>query len=145
MASIFISATNTGSGFITQSDRLGFTLSCVGPDIYEVSGDYQAWVTRVGGVEVAGYGQVIFQKALEVAVQTHLDDAAKVLGYDNILSACTYATSAIPKFHAEGLSFVAWRDAVWDYCNTALAAVQAGTRLPPTDAIAFMLELPVRV
>lgn len=145
MASIFVKATNTGTGFITQADRLAFTLNCVGIDIYEVSGSYQTWVSRVNGVEVTGYAQVIFQRALEDAVQKHLDDAAKLLGYDGILSVCTYATSSVSKFRTEALSYISWRDNVWSYCNTALASVHAGTRLPPIDATSFILELPIRV
>jgi hypothetical protein len=52
MASKFFKATNTGVGFITREDRLRFTISGVVADIYEVSGDFQEWVSRVGGVEV---------------------------------------------------------------------------------------------
>lgn len=52
MGSIYVKATNTGKGFITHADRVRFTLRAVTGDIYEVSGEYQDWVARVGGVEV---------------------------------------------------------------------------------------------
>ena len=34
-------------------------------------------------------------------IQARLDDWARTRGYDGILSACTYATSAVAKFAAE--------------------------------------------
>lgn len=81
-------------------------------------------------------------KIYEQAVQAHLDAAAQALGYDNILSACSYAGYANP-FQAEGQSFVAWRGAVWDYCYAQLAAVQAGSRTQPT-VDELIAELPAR-
>lgn len=80
---------------------------------------------------IAGYTQ---------QVQNYLDTTAQERGYDNIVSLCTYATSAIPKFKLEGQAGVIWRDAVWSKCYEILAEVQAGTREVPTDIIS---ELPV--
>lgn len=80
---------------------------------------------------------------LESAVQTHLDAAAQARGYDNIVSACSYA-AATNAFQAEGVAYLNWRAAVWQYCYQVLAAVQAETRTAPTvtDLIA---ELPALV
>jgi hypothetical protein len=75
------------------------------------------------------------------AVQSHLDTEARTHGYDGILSACTYATSTVPTFAAEGQACVAWRDAVWSKCYAELAKVQAGERAMPTPAEA-VAELP---
>lgn len=66
------------------------------------------------------------------AVQIHLDTKAKERNYDGILSACTYSTSSVPKFAAEGQACVAWRDAVWAACYQIMAEVEAGQRQPPT-------------
>lgn len=66
------------------------------------------------------------------AVQSRLDEFAQTRGYDGILSACTYATSAVPKFAAEGQYCVTLRDASWAKCYEILDAVQAGSRLLPT-------------
>lgn len=66
------------------------------------------------------------------AVQQRLDDFARTRNYDGILSACTYATSAMPKFAAEGQYAVQARDAAWAACYQIMADVQAGTRAMPT-------------
>ena len=57
-------------------------------------------------------------------IQKHLDDFAKTRGYDGIMSACTYATSTVAKFKAEGQYCVEARDETW---NTAYQVLeQAG-------------------
>ncbi len=66
------------------------------------------------------------------AVQARLDDFAASRGYDGILSACTYATSVVPKFQSEGQYCVNARDTTWATCYTLLAEVQAGQRAMPT-------------
>ena len=75
-------------------------------------------------------------------VQQHLDTFARTRNYDSNLSACTYATSTVPKFKAEGQYAVEARDATWAKCYEVLAAVEAGTRPMPTlDEL--LAELPV--
>lgn len=81
---------------------------------------------------------------LTAAVQKHLDTTAKTRNYDGILSLCSYATSANPRFGPEGLAGVAWRDAVWASCYTILAEVQGGQRTVPT-ADQLLAELPAMV
>lgn len=67
------------------------------------------------------------------AVQAHLDSVAKAKGYDNILSAVTYAGDAIvPQFDIEGQSYKTWRSQVWAFCYAYLADVQEGTKEVPT-------------
>lgn len=79
----------------------------------------------------------------ESAVQNHLDTGAKTLGYDGVLSACSYVTSSNLKFSTEAQSFVLWRDSVWSYCYQELAMVQQGIRPLPTVA-EIIYELPLR-
>jgi hypothetical protein len=66
------------------------------------------------------------------AIQARLDAFARTRNYDGILSACTYATSAVPQFAAEGQYAVSARDATWAQGYSILADVRAGTRPAPT-------------
>lgn len=66
------------------------------------------------------------------AIQKRLDDFARTRNYDGILSAATYATSAVAKFRAEGQYAVEARDATWAKGYEILAAVEAGQRSAPT-------------
>lgn len=77
------------------------------------------------------------------AIQQRLDDFARTRNYDGILSACTYATSLIPKFKAEGQYAVQARDNTWAAAYELLAEVEAGTRPMPTldEVIAALPEL----
>ena len=73
--------------------------------------------------------------------QQRLDDFAKTRNYDNILSACTYATSSIPKFSQEGQSAVNARDTTWAALYTILAEVESGSKSMPkgfTDIEPFL-------
>lgn len=81
------------------------------------------------------------QVALTKAVQEHLDATVQTRGYDNINSACSYATSTDAVFLAEAQACVAWRDKVWRYCYNTLAQVLAGQRDIPT-ADQLISELP---
>ncbi|MHB8950684.1 MAG: hypothetical protein ACYC4S_16760 [Rhodoferax sp.] len=64
--------------------------------------------------------------------QERLDAFAATRGYDGILSACTYATSSVPKFAAEGQYVVNARDLTWTALYTLMAQVQAGAAPIPS-------------
>ena len=72
------------------------------------------------------------QQSIVDATQQRLDNFARTRNYDGILSACTYATSAVTKFAAEGQYAVQARDATWAALYQFLADVQAGTQPVPT-------------
>lgn len=80
-------------------------------------------------------------------IQKRLDDFAKTRGYDGILSACTYATSAVTKFKAEGQYAVQARDNTWATGAAIMADVAGGNRPVPTweelEAELPQLEWPV--
>ena len=83
---------------------------------------------------------------MTTAVQDHMDSQARILGYDNLLSAISYAEEpAVPRFQADGLAFRAWRSLVWSQCHTLLAQVKAGTLAVPTKAelLAMLPPAPV--
>jgi hypothetical protein len=79
-------------------------------------------------------------KKIEHAIQVMLDNKALEYGYDNIVSACSYAAFDNP-FQTEGQAFIAWRGSVWKYCYDQLAAIEAGNRDEPT-LDEFLQELP---
>ena len=72
------------------------------------------------------------QQSIVDATQQRLDEFARTRNYDGILSACTYATSALPKFAAEGQYAVQARDATWAALYAFMADVQAGTQPVPS-------------
>lgn len=79
--------------------------------------------------------------AVTAAVQRRLDDFARTHNYDGILSACTYATSSVPKFAAEGQYAVEARDQTWATCYQIMGEVLRGLRpMPSLDQV--MSELP---
>lgn len=78
--------------------------------------------------------QDIWMRRRSAAVQTLLDSEAVAHGYDNIVSAVSYANSGHPVFGPEGQAFLSWRDECWqklfDVMNTAF-----GSGAPaPTEA-----------
>jgi hypothetical protein len=77
------------------------------------------------------------------AVQDRLDNFARTRNYDNMLSACTYATSTIPKFQTEGQYCVNARDSTWAALYSILAEVQEGTRPLPSSYEDIEGDLPI--
>ena len=85
----------------------------------------------------------VLQAEIVKATQNRLDTFAQTRNYDGILSACTYATSSVPAFAAEGQYCVASRDATWAALYVILGEVQAGTRAVPTGFADIEGDLPV--
>lgn len=79
------------------------------------------------------------------AIQKRLDDFAQMRNYDGILSACTYATSSVAKFKAEGQACVNLRDATWAAAYVILDKVQKGQRPMPTSIADIEADLPALV
>ncbi len=72
-------------------------------------------------------------KRYEQAVQAHLDQEAQINGYDNIMSACSYA--AVPNaFQAESQAFIEWRSNCWTTCHAVMADAEAGNIAVPTES-----------
>lgn len=76
------------------------------------------------------------------ATQKRLDDFARTRNYDGILSACTYATSAVPKFAAEGQYCATARDATWAALYAFMGQVQSGECAMPSSFEDVAPELP---
>lgn len=75
--------------------------------------------------------------------QQRLDSFARTRNYDGILSACTYASSLVPKFKAEADYCVAKRDETWAALYDFMSEVQAGTKPFPTGYADIEPLLPV--
>lgn len=72
---------------------------------------------------------------VEEAVQTRLEGLAKSLGYESLLSACSYAASEDPKFQREGKYCVMQRDTHWRRCYELLAHYQGLGVIPALDDV----------
>ncbi len=80
--------------------------------------------------------------SITAATQQRLDDFARTRLYDNILSACTYATRTVPKFRDEGQYCVNARDATWAKLYQIMAEVQNGLRPIPNGYDDIEADLP---
>lgn len=92
----------------------------------------QQWAIEPLSESEAGQKVLGIQTAVVVATQARLDAFARTRNYDGILSACTYASSAVPKFAAEGQYAVAARDTTWAALYAFMAEVQAGAQPMPS-------------
>jgi len=72
-------------------------------------------------------------------IQKRLDDFAQSRGYDSLLSACSYATSKVPKFQTEGQYCVDLRDQTWITALRVMQEVKEGVRPLPTQEELFSL------
>lgn len=92
-----------------------------------------------------GYLQATQNARLEMdltrIIQNMLDTRARARNYDGIFSLCSYATSANPKFSAEGMAGVRWRDDVWAYAYGVLNDALAG-RIPTPTAESIVAGAP---
>lgn len=82
----------------------------------------------------------VLEGIVKKAIQDVLDAKAKAKGYDDIVSACSYA-SVENVFCEESKKFVVWRASVWHYAYEQLTLINAEQRDIPTLE-AFLNELP---
>jgi len=139
-------AANTRINMLVTFDPIGevpFTASSDDVEthgilIYDrsIAGDFGPIAPYVAPVKSAAQ----IQDDLVKSVQSVLDTAAREHGYDNIVSACSYA-AAPNVFQAESVKFLSWRADCWAHCYAVLADVTAGTRTIPTEA-ELIAELP---
>lgn len=78
--------------------------------------------------------------AIKTAIQTHLDDTAKLFKFETGMDrACSYA-GYTNKFQADALILGEWRSNIWDYTEAEEQKVIDGLRTMPTVA-EMMVEL----
>ena len=100
--------------------------------------EYERWLAQGNKPEPAEPAQEETEEQLidrlTRAVQGYMDGVAQQRNYDSVLSLCTYATSTVPRFQAEGQAGVLWRDACWQLGYDLIARVRAGEAPIPTEA-----------
>lgn len=74
------------------------------------------------------------------AAQGKIDATAKLRQYADGVACASYANSKNLSWKADAETFIAWRDAVWSYAFTQLAAVEGGAPQPTVEA--FVASLP---
>jgi hypothetical protein len=135
-------------GGVEQKNGKWYTKYVLGPTFSDTE-DADGKVTTAAENQAAYIALKTQERALAVknqiieATQKRLDDFAKTRNYDGILSACTYTTSTVPKFKAEGQYCLGARDATWAKLYDMLAEVEAGTRPMPLGYADIEGELPV--
>jgi len=107
------------------------------------AGQIAAGIAFVTSFDVAGGVMKDVITKFNKLVQAHLDAEAVLAGYDDMMSACSYA--GFPNaFQTEAQTFLVWRAEVWIYIEAQYEEVKLGNRTIP--AIADVVsELPTRV
>lgn len=104
-------------------------------DLFHEINDNRKVVEIIGG-KIALKEPVISVETIlaemEIGLQNHLDSVAKGFGYDNIMSAISYADEpSVPKFQREGMAFRKWRSLFWVAANQHKSSVLEGDIQPP--------------
>ena len=107
------------------------------------AGWIQTWTVQQASPQEIAERQQDIRDAMTARVQQRLDDFARTRGYDNIVSACSYATSTHAKYGPEGRYCVTARENTWDVMFSIEAQVQAGLRPIPMTYEEIESELPV--
>ena len=129
---------------LKQYERYGAETLTLGDDVAIVTRAVVPWSASEIAADMQAKNAAL-QATIIAATQTRLDAFASTRNYDGILSACTYATSGVPKFAGEGQAAVDARDATWATLYTIMGEVQAGTRPVPTDFADIEADLPALV
>lgn len=103
----------------------------------------QTWSVVAATPEQIAERQEAIRSRITRRVQQRLDDFAATRGYDNIVSACSYATSQHAKYGPEGRYCVTAREDTWDVMFQIEASVVAGTRPMPRSYEEIEPDLPV--
>lgn len=102
------------------------------------------WIIRdKTALEIEEFKPEVIKK-IKAQAQESLDSFARSKGYDDIVSACSYANSTIPSYAQEGARAVELRDLTWSTLHQYLTDVEAGVKPLPTteeEIVALIPEL----
>jgi len=79
------------------------------------------------------FQQSLLLKSYTKAIENRILEVVKSYSYDSAVSMATYVTSTNPAWQAEAIAFVAWRDMVYEYGYSVLAAVEEGEPVPTLE------------
>jgi len=81
-------------------------------------------------------------QGLSKACAAHLDDTARTLGYDDMLTALSYVGDANTAWDAEAVALRDWRSLAWATEQTIVGEIADQTRAMYTDLADFINDLP---
>lgn len=93
----------------------------------------QVWSVRSASKAETDANVALIKSSIYESVSARLDNFARSRGYDDVISACSYAYSSNPKYKAEGQYCVDARDSTWSTLFDVLAQADAGTRPMPNS------------
>lgn len=79
--------------------------------------------------------------AIKADIQSHLDNTAKGLGFDDINSISKFLVLTESIFYADAMALTVWQNSVWEYIEPELKKVEDGLRTVPTKEEA-LAEIP---
>jgi hypothetical protein len=108
--------------------------------------DYQAYLAWVAAgntaTPVPGPSQAQQVATYEAAIQVALDTYAQSWGYNDLVTAASYAASTNSQYAAEAKALIAWRDEVWAWAEAFEAQVIAGSLSLPTTPAGLVAAMP---
>lgn len=105
--------------------------------------EYEEWLAG-GNTPRAVDGPTFESVVLTItdAIQSWLDTTARQNGYDSAVSCSSYAVSGVPRFKADALAIIAWRDAVWEAANAWRNSMNGQLPNPVPSIEAVLAQLP---
>jgi hypothetical protein len=126
------------------TDEVFSTFTGEAPDGKELGPDPEGQPIWVDSITRTGYTLLQQVANMKAWAQALLDTTAQTYGYDNMLTAVSYAGDPLPAVAAEGDAMKAWRSLVWSVANPTINDVLNGRVVVPLKS-AFIASLPVYV
>ena len=74
-----------------------------------------------------------FEQEVERAIEKRLNDFALTRGFTDIATACTFVTSGVARYAADGKQAIDARDQTWVTWHALIDEIKAGTRAMPIN------------
>ena len=123
------------------TDEVFTTFTSEAPDGKQLGVDAESQPIWVDSITRTGYTLLQQVANLKTWVQALLDSTAQLYGYNDILTAVSYAGDPLAAVAAEGDALKAWRSAVWSAANPKINDVLNGRVVVPLKGV-FLGSLP---